>query len=259
MNRPIRTLVVDDDPLSRSRVRALLEQDPEVELIGEAATGHEGVAAIRAQQPELVFLDVQMPDLNGFGVVEAIGAERMPVVVFVSAYVEYALRAFEAYALDYLLKPFEDERFTAALNRAKKEARARGGSLDARMGALLEFLREPQKPQYPEVLAIKSGDQYPLLRIEEIDYIEADGNYARIHANATGRLISKTLTELEQKVLDPRRFVRIHRSTIVNLDRITAVEPLFHGEYSVVLRDGTRLVCSRRYRQQLRERVYFTS
>ena len=259
MNRPIRTLIIDDDPLSRSRVRALLEQDPEIDLVGEAATGHDGVAAIRARQPDLVFLDVQMPDLNGFGVIEAIGAEQMPVVVFVSAYVEYALRAFEAYALDYLLKPFEDERFAAALERAKNESRIRSGALDPRMSALIEFLREPRKPQYPEVLAIKTGDQYPLLRVEEIDYIEADGNYACLHNGKNARLISKTLTELEQKVLDPGRFVRIHRSTIVNMSRIVSVEPLFHGEYSVVLKDGTRLVCSRRYRNQLRERVYFTS
>ncbi len=258
-NAPIRTLVIDDDPLSRKRIRTLLAQDPEVELAGEYVNGIEGVSGIRAEHPDLVFLDVQMPELDGFGVVEAIGAERMPVVVFASAHVEFALRAFEAYALDYLLKPFDEERFRGALDRAKKQVRMRSPGMDPRMTALVQFLQQPRKPQYPEVLAIKTGGQYPLVRVEDIDYIEADGNYARLHVQKTPRLLNKTLTELENNLLDPSKFVRIHRSTIVNLSRIVSMEPLFHGELSVVLRDGTRLTCSRRFRQNLQEHVYFTS
>ncbi|HEX8272171.1 MAG TPA: LytTR family DNA-binding domain-containing protein [Longimicrobiaceae bacterium] len=256
---PVRTLIIDDDPLSRRRIRALLDADPEIELAGECADGVQGVAGIRAERPDLVFLDVQMPGLDGFGVVETIGPERMPVVVFASAHVEFALRAFEAYALDYLLKPFDDERFQAALERAKRQVRMQAGGMDSRLLAMMQFLQQPRKPQFPEVLAIKTGGQYPLVRVEDIDYIEADGNYARLHVQKTPRLLNKTLTELENKLLDPSRFVRIHRSTIVNLSRIVSMEPLFHGELSVVLRDGTRLVCSRRYRQNLQEHVYFTS
>lgn len=259
MSERIRTLVVDDDPLARKRVRSLLEDDPEIELVGECANGREGVERIHADEPDLVLLDVQMPELDGLGVVKEVGAEKMPVVIFASAYAEFALRAFEAYALDYLLKPFDDERFRSALERAKEQVRLRKPELEERLGALLDFLKRPESAAYPEVLAIKSGDRYPLVKIQEIDYLEADGNYVRLHLGGAEKLINKTLTELEKKVLDPKSFVRIHRSTIVNLDRIASVEPLFHGEYSVTLRDGRQLVCSRRYRHNLRDRIYFTS
>jgi len=259
MSDPLRTLIVDDDELSRGRIRSLLRDDPEIEVVGECRDGAEAIERIRAEAPDLVFLDVQMPEVDGFGVVQAIGAERMPVVVFVSAYVEFALRAFEAYALDYLLKPFEDERFHTAVQRAKRQVRGRGPASDERLAALLSYMERPRPESYPEVLAIRVGEQYALVRVETIDWIEADGNYARLHLEGGSRLISKTLTELESKVLDPARFARIHRSTIVNLSRVVALEPLFHGEYSVILRDGTRLVCSRRYRHRLQERIYFTS
>lgn len=261
MTEPIRTMIVDDDPLSRRRTRALLEEDEEIEIVAECGDGEEGVERILGERPDLLFLDVEMPKLDGFGVVEKVGAERMPVVVFASAHVEYALRAFEAYALDYLLKPFADDRFEVALERAKQQVRVRNPGVDPRMHALVEYLRdrEPQRASYPEVLAIKAGGQYVLVRAEEIDWIEADGNYAKLQVQKSPRLINKTLTELETKILDPAHFVRIHRSTIVNLSRIASIEPLFHGELSVALRDGTRLVCSRRYRQKLQERVYFTS
>lgn len=255
----IRVLIVDDDVLARKRIRTLLADDPEVRIIGECASGREAVDSLREESPDLLFLDVQMPEVDGFGVVEAIGAEQMPVVVFVSAHMDFALRAFDAYALDYLLKPFEDERFARALERAKKQVRARAPEQDQRIDALVEYLRQPTRPVYPEVMAVKSGGQYHLLRVEEIDWIEADGNYVAIHAGKTRRLLNRTLTELEKKVLDPARFVRIHRSTIVNLARIVGVEPLFHGEYDIVLGDGKRLTCSRRYRHNLQDRVFFTS
>jgi two-component system LytT family response regulator len=259
MSDLIRTLVVDDDALSRNRIRSLLERETDIQLIGECVDGGEAIPRIREEKPDLVFLDVQMPRVDGFGVVEAIGAERMPVTVFASAYVEFALRAFEAFALDYLLKPFDEERFHVTLERAREATLVRRSSRDPRMAAFVDFLQAPQKQEYPDLIAVKSGDQYRFLEVQDIDWIEADGNYARVHVQKQQRLLHKTLTEMEERLLDPARFVRIHRSTIVNLSRISAVEPLFHGELSVILKDGTRLVCSRRFRPKLQERVYFMS
>jgi two-component system LytT family response regulator len=254
----IRTLVVDDDPLSRTRIRTLLERESDIQLVGECADGAEAIPLILGERPELVFLDVQMPGVDGFGVVDAVGAERMPVTVFASAYVEFALRAFEACALDYLLKPFDEERFGRALARAREAARARRSTPDPRLDALMRFLQAPARPEYPQLMAVKSGDQYRFVDVGEIDWIEADGNYIRLHTGKQARLVHRTLQEMEENLLDPAKFVRIHRSTIVNLSRIASVEPLFHRELSVVLKDGTRLVCSRRYRPRLQERVYFT-
>jgi two-component system LytT family response regulator len=258
MSDPIRTLVVDDDPLSRKRIRTLLEREDDIEVVGECADGAEAIPRIREERPDLVFLDVQMPNVDGFGVVEAIGAEHMPVTVFASAYVEFALRAFEAYALDYLLKPFDEERFSRTLARAREATRSRRSARDPRLDALVQYLQAPARPEYPQLLAVKSGDQYRFVEVADIDWIEADGNYIRLHIGTQDRLVHKTLSEMEEQLLDPAKFVRIHRSTIVNLSRIATVEPLFHRELSVALKDGTRLVCSRRYRPKLQERVHFT-
>jgi two-component system LytT family response regulator len=258
MSDPIRTLVVDDDALSRQRIRTFLEREDDIEVVGECADGVEAIPRIREERPDLVFLDVQMPGVDGFGVVEAIGAEHMPVTVFASAYVEFALRAFEAYALDYLLKPFDEERFGRALARARGAARSRRPAADPRLDELVRFLQAPARPEYPQLMAIKGGDQYRFVEVADIDWIEADGNYIRLHIGKQERLVHKSLAEMEEHLLDPSRFVRIHRSTIVNLSRIAAVEPLFHRELSVALKDSTRLVCSRRYRPRLQERVYFT-
>jgi two-component system LytT family response regulator len=258
MTELIRALVVDDDPLSRKRIRAFLEREDDVEVVGECADGAEAIPRIRQERPDLVFLDVQMPGVDGFGVVEAIGADRMPVTVFASAYVEFALRAFEAYALDYLLKPFDEERFARTLARARQATRARRPASDPRLDALVQFLQAPSRPEYPQLLAVKSGDQYRFVEVADIDWIEADGNYIRLHMGKESRLVHKTLAEMEERLLDPARFLRIHRSTIVNLSRIATVEPLFNRELSVALKDGTKLVCSRRYRPGLQERVYFT-
>jgi two-component system LytT family response regulator len=259
MSELIRTLVVDDDPLSRKRIRAFLEREDDIEVVGECADGEEAIPRILGESLDLVFLDVQMPRVDGFGVVEAVGPERMPVTVFASAYVEFALRAFEAYALDYLLKPFDEERFGRALSRARDAARSRRLPHDPRLDALLRFLQAPApRPEYPQLLAVKSGDQYRFVEVADIDWIEADGNYIRLHMGKQERLVHKTLTEMEEHLLDPAKFVRIHRSTIVNLSRIATVEPLFNRELSVALKDGTRLVCSRRHRPKLQERVYFT-
>ena len=258
MSDLIRTLVVDDDPLSRKRIRTLLEREDDIEVVGECADGEEAIPRIVDERPDLVFLDVQMPRVDGFGVVEAIGAARMPVTVFASAYVEFALRAFEAYALDYLLKPFDEERFGRALGRARDAARARRPVRDPRLDALMQFLQAPSRPEYPQLLAVKSGDQYRFVEVADIDWIEADGNYIRLHMGAQERLVHKSLAEMDEQLLDPAKFVRIHRSTIVNLSRIATVEPLFNRELSVALKDGTRLVCSRRFRPRLQERVHFT-
>jgi len=255
----IRTLIVDDDRLSRDHLRELLEDEEDIELIGEAADGKEAIAQIQAETPDLGLLDVQMPHVDAFGVLDAIGAERMPVVVFVTAHEEFALRAFDAFALDYLLKPFEDARFRVALERARTAVHARRSAQDPRMGALVDLIRAPERPEYPELIAVKIGDQFRFLKVKDIDWIEADVNYVRIHVDKSQRLLHKSLTALEERLLDPTRFVRIHRSTIVNVSRIAAVEPTFHGSLSVILKNGTRLDCSRRFRSQLQERVYFMS
>jgi two-component system LytT family response regulator len=216
------------------RLRDLLAGDPEVEVVGLCADGVEAVSAIRALAPDLVFLDVQMPESGGFDVVAEIGVDRMPVVVFVTAYDDYALRAFEAHALDYLLKPFDEARFRGALARAKAHVRAARGS----------------RPRLLERLIVKSGGRYVFVKAEEIDWVEAQGNYVRLHAGGASHLLRDSIGHLEGR-LDPDRFLRIHRSTIVNLDRVREIAPLFHGEHAVVLEDGTRLTLSRGYRDRL--------
>jgi two-component system LytT family response regulator len=245
----IRALIAEDEPLAREKIKTLLESEPEIEIIGECADGRETVSAIARQSPELLFLDVQMPELDGFGVVEAVGAERMPVVIFVTAYNQYALRAFEAHALDYLLKPFDRERFQKALQRAKAQIeRARAGALNERLLALLAGLKA--EPKVLERLVLKSGGRVFFLRAEEIDWVEAAGNYVRLHAGREAHLLRETINGLAAK-LDPGQFLRIHRSTIVNLERIKELHPLFHGEYVITRQDGTQLTSSRGYREQL--------
>jgi|YelNatPaOPRAMG01_1025707.scaffolds.fasta_scaffold01565_1 two-component system LytT family response regulator len=244
-----RTLIVDDEPLARERLRQLLQAEPEVELVGECADGAEAVTAIRAQAPDLVFLDVQMPELNGFQVLEQLQGGPVPLVIFVTAYDEYALRAFEVHAVDYLLKPFDRERFQKALHRALDQLkRSRLGELDERLAALLKDLKLPSK--YPERLAIKSGGRVVFVPLEDIDWIEAADNYVQLHVGPESHLYRQTMAELEQ-TLPPDKFMRISRSTIVNLSRIKEMQPLFHGEYAVILRDGTRLTLSRSYRDKL--------
>lgn len=259
MAEPIRTLIVDDDPLARKRMRRFLGGDPEIEIVGEAADGAAALEILEGEELDLLFLDVQMPQIDGFGVVDRLRQERMPSIVFASAHVEYAVRAFEACALDYLLKPFDQERFALALARAKTSVRMRSQDADPRISALLDFVQHPARPAYPEVLAIKVGDQYRFTPVSEIRYVTAEDNYVRLHLGGSERLLHKTLTEMESQILDPATFLRIHRSTLVNVSQIAAAEPLFHGEYSVILQDGTRLVCSRRYRPKLQERARFMS
>jgi two-component system LytT family response regulator len=257
---PIRAMIVDDDALARQRLRLLIDAHPDVRVVRECADGREAVDALAATDVDLVFLDVQMPRLDGFGVLAEVGAKRMPPVIFTSAYTEFAVRAFEAYALDYLLKPFDDTRFAVALKRARDQIDGRRrAELDHRMLGLLEHLQHPVPTTYPDAIAIRTGAQYVLVRVSDIDWIEANGNYAKLFVDRRPRLLTKTLATLEREVLDPSVFVRVHRSAIVNTRKIAGVEAHRQGELTLVLRDGTRVDCSRRYRAHLEQKLYFTS
>lgn len=251
----IRTLIVDDMPLARERVRKCLASDQEIEIVAECKNGREAVAAIGNLAPDLVFLDVQMPALSGFGVVEIVGVELMPVVIFVTAYDEFALRAFEVYALDYLLKPFEDDRFERTLARAKREIKRRTqpsdlpGNLEARFQQLLGEVRET-KPKYLKRIIVKSGETTSIVQTEDVDWLAAAGNYVELHAGKDVHLVRGRISDFEQK-LDPEAFARIHRSTIINIDRIKTLHPLFNGDHLVFLDDGTELNMSRTYHEKL--------
>ena len=261
----IRALVVDDDTSARRRLIELAGQVEDLVVIGECVDGREAVAALRARDADLVFLDVEMPRLDGFGVIAEVGAARMPPIIFTSAYSEFGVRAFEAYALDYLLKPFDDARFLAALQRARAQVEARtsaaedASAVDPRLRGLLEHLQDPRRNGHPEAIAIRTGGQYVVVRVADVDWIEADGNYSRLYVKQRPRLLTKTLATLEKEVLDPNVFVRVHRSAIVNSTKIAAVEPHVHGELTLVLQDGTHVQCSRRFRRRLEERLYFTT
>ena len=247
----IRAIIVDDEPLARDGVRMNLETEPDIEVVGEAGSGEEAVELIESLRPDLLFLDVQMPGLDGFAVLDAVGPNHMPVTIFTTAYDEFALRAFDAHAIDYVLKPYDAQRFGAAVDRARAQLNGRRKAhTDDRLDALLEELRA--KNQYLERLVVRSGGRILILRVAEIDWIEAASNYVRLHAGGREYLLRETMTALESK-LDPMEFVRIHRSTIVRVDRIRELEPLFQGDYVVVLEDTTRLTSSRGYRERLQE------
>jgi two-component system LytT family response regulator len=249
----IRTMVVDDEPVARERMVGLLQQEKDIELVGEYADGQQAVSAIQAQHPDLVFLDVQMPACDGFGVIEQVGPDRMPAVVFVTAYDEYALKAFEVHAIDYLLKPFGRDRFQQTLQHAREHLeRRRAGDLGRRLLALVQDIKP--EPTKLDRLVVKSGGRVFFLRTDEIDWIEAAGNYVRLHLSEDSHLFRETMNNMESR-LDARRFVRIHRSRIVNTDRIKELQPWFNGEYVVVLQNGTRLTLSRGYREKLQERL----
>lgn len=249
----IRAMVVDDEAMARERVIGMLRQEDDIELIGECSDGQQAVQAISAQQPDLVFLDVQMPAVDGFGVIQQVGPEKMPAVVFVSAYDEYALKAFEVHAMDYLLKPFSRERFQQTLQHARTHVeRRRAGDLGKRLMALVQDVKP--EPQRLDRLVVKSGGRVFFLRTDDIIWIEAAGNYVRLHLAEDSHLFRETMNGIESR-LDPRRFVRIHRSRIVNSDRIKELQPWFNGEYVVVLQNGTRLTLSRGYREKLQERL----
>jgi two-component system, LytTR family, response regulator len=247
----LRILVVDDEPLARARVVNLLAGETGVSEIRECENGLEAVQAIEQWQPDLVFLDVQMPGLDGFGVVDRIGPDRMPVTVFATAFDEFAIRAFEAHALDYLLKPFDPERLAQALGRARTQVVLRQrGELEEKLSALLEG--SGNAARYTERFVIRNGARITFVEAERVEWIGAEGNYVGLHVGKQVHLIRETLTELERK-LDPTRFLRIHRSTIINLDQVQAVESLFRGEYVVILKAGRKLNSSSSYREKLEE------
>lgn len=251
--KQIRTLIVDDEPLARERLASLLSSEPDMEIVGQCRDGEEAVRAITAHTPDLVFLDVQMPGLTGFDVIDAVGPERMPLVIFVTAYDQHALRAFQVRALDYLLKPFDRERFQEALQRVRTQlTKDEGGDLGRRLLALVKDLRRDQPRT--DRLVVKSGGRLFFLRADEIDWIEASGNYVRLHVGPTSHLLRETMNAIEAR-LDPEKFFRIHRSRIVNMERIQEMQPWLNGEYAVLLRTGTRLTLSRGYREKLQDRL----
>ena len=257
---PIRTLIVDDEPAARAALRTLLGADPDIEVLGECADGASALRRIERDGPDLVFLDIQMPRLDGFTVLQQLEAPELLVVVFVTAFDEYALRAFDVHAVDYLLKPFDDERFRVALGRAKREVRQRRlGVVSDRLLALLDGMarRGAAVPvsaaaggAYTRRLVIKTGGRLHILPVRDIDWIEAEGDYAKLHVGKLSHLLRDTMRHLEAE-LDPTRFVRIHRSTIVNVERIKELQPFFRGEYVVILHDGTSLKLSRSYKRRL--------
>ncbi len=250
--KAIRTVVADDQPMARERLTALLAQQPDIDVVATCASGAEAVNAIQAYRPDLVFLDMQMPELDGFGVIDAVGVERMPPVVFVTAYDAFALRAFEVHALDYLLKPFGRERFEQALERARRHLeRQRAGDLASRLMALVEDVR-PARSR-PERLMVRSGARVVFVDVEQVDWVEAEGNYVRLHTAADSHLVRDTMLAMERR-LGPQ-FVRIHRSRIVNRARVRELRLASSGEYEAVLHNEMRLGVGRNYRETLQERL----
>lgn len=249
----LRVWIVDDEPLARERIRTLLNEDPSIEIAGESRSGSEALAAILDHAPDLVFLDVQMPELDGFGVLAALPPDRLPAVIFVTAFDQHALRAFEVHAIDYLLKPFAQDRFFDALTRAKALVGhvASHASPPASRAQLLALLREVHA-ESAQRIAVHVDGKILLLRQDELDWIEADGNYVKLHTGRKEHLHREPLKEFEAR-LDPARFLRIHRSIVVNLDRVRELQPWFHGGYVVVLEDGTELHSSRGHGERLRE------
>jgi two-component system LytT family response regulator len=245
----IRALIVDDEPPARELIGTLLHDEPDVEVVGECANGRSAIAAIERLSPDLVFLDVRMPGLDGFGVLAELPAERWPMIVFVTAYDEHAVRAFEIHALDYLLKPFEYERLHQAVQRARAKMSQRdGASQQAPLVALLEELQS--KAQSWDRVVVRESGRITFLKPDEIEWIEAEGNYLRLHAGAKSYLLRETMNAAEAR-LAARKFLRVSRSIVVNLERIQEWQPLFHGDSVLILKDGTRLTVSRVYREKL--------
>lgn len=247
----IRTLIVDDEVHARLRVGEMLASSPDIEVVGEARNGDEAVRLITSLRPDLVFLDIQMPERDGFAVLAALD-QPPPAVIFTTAHDTYALRAFEVHALDYLLKPYDRARFQQALDRARAAVARRDSSPDARLDALVRELRAGSP--WLTRIAVKSGGRVRVLPVGDIDVIEASGNYLRLFTKGTSHLLRETMQNIEGR-LDPRQFLRIHRSSIVNLDRIVELEPDYHGDYVVKLADGRRLPLSRSYRDRLKGRL----
>ena len=250
----IGALIVDDEPLARERIRDLLAAESDIEVVGECGDGAGAVAAIESLSPQIVFLDIQMPEMSGFEVLEELGADRVPAVIFVTAYDQYALHAFDMHAIDYLLKPFDGERFSWALDRARRliGAQSHGavgeGDLAERLRSLLADVDRDRR--YLKRLAVRSGGRVYFLQLDQIEWIEAAGNYARLHEGGRSHLVRTTLKRLVER-LDPERFLRISRSAIVNLDFVRELQPWFRGGYVVVLQSGDKQRTGRKYQENM--------
>lgn len=248
----ITTIIVDDEPLAREKLRGFLESESDIEVIAECRDGAEALITIDQEKPDLVFLDVQMPELDGFEVLDHLDRTHIPTVIFVTAYDQYALKAFEVHAVDYLLKPFDRERFRDALNRARIELeRQQVSGMKRHLEALLEDI-ESRRSKYPDRLVVKTSGRVVFLKVAEIDWVDAAGNYVKLHTGNESLLLRETMGRIEQR-LDPRQFLRIHRSTIVNIEGIRELQQQFHGDYVVILKSGQRLTLSRSYRDKIQE------
>ncbi|MFL6247372.1 MAG: LytR/AlgR family response regulator transcription factor [Thermoanaerobaculia bacterium] len=251
--RHIRTLIVDDERLARQKVRTLLAADDDIEIVGECANGAEAIAAVRKHKPDLVLLDVEMPGANGFEVLQRLRGERLPMVVFITAHDEYAVRAFEVEAVDYVMKPFDRRRFGDALRRAKRQIGEQDQDAEARIIRLLErVIKGGRDLKMLDHFVVKARDRTFLVGVTDIDWIEAEGKYVRLHAAGASHLVRESIGDVEER-LDARKFLRIHRATIINVKRIHEMHRGFGGGVFVVLRDGTKLTMSRRYRARIRE------
>ena len=240
---------MDDEPPAREKIKSFLEPEEDVEIIAECSDGPAAVDAIERHEPDLLFLDIEMPGLDGLQVIERVDSDRMPVTVFVTAFDRYAVKAFEKHAIDYLLKPFDRARFQRTLNQVREQLeRSDNKRLNRELQNLLSGLRDRER--YADRLTVKSPRGMRLLRAEEVDWIDAAGNYVRLNADGEAYLMRETMSSIESR-LDPEMFLRIHRSTIVNIERIREIQPLQHGEHLVILENGQRLTLSRSYRGQL--------
>jgi two-component system, LytTR family, response regulator len=246
---PIRTLLIDDEPIARKGIRILLKSAPDIQVVGECGDGIEAVEMISGLHPDLIFLDIQMPELDGFGVLEALDKHDVPVVIFVTAYDEYAMKAINAHALDYLLKPVKQEQFRIALNRARAMLQfGKTAEFDKKLTEIMKYVSASRK--YLERLVIKSAQSVVIVQAHDVDWIEAYGDYVKIHTREKKYLLRQKISTLEES-LDPERFLRIHRSAIVQIDRIQEMRPLTNGDYTIFLKDGTRLPLSRSYREKI--------
>ena len=249
----IRTLIIDDEPLARKRVKQLLASAKEFQVIGEARNVAEAVSACLELRPDLVFLDVEMPDGSGFDALEKLSkAENMPAVVFVTAYDQYTIKAFDVYAVDYLLKPFSEERFHQAAARVRERlSRASDQDLNQQIKNLLSHLKTNR--DFLDRLVINHKDRLVVISVKEVDSVTAYGNYLKVHTAGKTYLLRYTINNLSQR-LDPEVFLRIHRSTIVNAERIKELQPMFGGQFAVILKDGSEFVLSRNYRKEVLSR-----
>ena len=251
--KPLKVLIVDDEPLALKRMNSLLAERRDIEILGECPNGLEAIRSIIEKKPDLVFLDIQMPQIDGFGVIESTLQTHCPAVIFVTAFNEHAVRAFEVNAVDYLLKPFDSDRLDQAIEKVKKLISVSAGERDEMQQRMLVALEQLQQREFVDRLAVKVGTRIIFLKASGIQWIEAAGKHVRLHTAEETYLLRESMQHLEQR-LDPGCFMRIHRSTIVKLDEIDAFEPMFHGEYNVTLKNGRQLTLSRSYRTRLRER-----